>query len=331
MSAVATTTDPTGVEALVVRALAVPTRAAIYRWLRTEGRARSAREAAERVGIHPNVARAHLDVLVAAGLAIPASRHNPLGGRPAKVYVAREQAAPSLATVGPDAPPVALAPRPVGDGAALGVQTALQLVAGLREHVARAELLAEERGRRLVGAATLRAASRDLDAALLATVEALRPTFTEVRLQPGPEGSSVLHGVRSDLDVVAVVESALADALAVGFVRGALAAAGASAEVSVADGAIHVRPGAGDGSLPLPAASIDARGLTFDRGVVRAMRAIAELRPGAHLEVLSDEVGAPAAYARWADRAGHRIVAVDRVRDLAGRRAVRILLRRAAA
>jgi high-affinity K+ transport system ATPase subunit B len=64
--------------------------------------------------------------------------------------------------------------------------------------------------------------------------------------------------------------------------------------------------------------------------LVRAMQAIGRLRPGAHLEVLTATDGAPAAYARWADRAGHRITAVDRVRDHEGRPAVRILIRRAA-
>jgi TusA-related sulfurtransferase len=93
---------------------------------------------------------------------------------------------------------------------------------------------------------------------------------------------------------------------------------------------VRARAAPGDGALPLPAASVDARGVGFDRGVVRAMQAIGRLRPGAHLEVLTATEGAPAAYARWADRAGHRITAVDRVRDHDGRPAVRILIRRAA-
>jgi len=318
MSAVATAPSPTG-DVAVARALAVPTRAAIYRWLRAEGTARSAREAAERVGIHPNVARAHLDTLVEAGLARPGSRHNPLGGRPAKVYVALEQAVSDTAR-----------PSEVNDGTALALRTALQLVAGLHEHVARAELLAEDQGRRLVGASGARAVSRGFDAALLAAGDALRTAFPGFRVRAGVDGTTLVDGVRSDLALVADVEVALADALAAGLVRGALAAAGAEAEVEVVDGIVAARPLAGDGARPLPAASVEARGITFDRGVVRAMRAIAGLRPGAHLEVLTDEVGAPAAYARWADRAGHRIVAVDRIRDLDGRRAVRILVRRAA-
>jgi DNA-binding transcriptional ArsR family regulator/TusA-related sulfurtransferase len=306
-------------ERAIRRALAVPTRAAIYRVLRTEGSAHSAREIGDRIGIHANVARAHLDVLVDAGLATSASRHNPTGGRPAKVYVAREQHGPT-----PRSAPA------VPAGAVLGLQTALQLVAGLREHVARAELLAEDQGRRIVGAAGGRATSRSFEAALLTALEGLRSAFPGARLRVDPDGGSTIDGIRSELGVVGDVDGPLADALAVGIVRGALAAAGANADVEVADDTVRARPAAGDGAQPLPAASVDARGIVFDRGVVRAMQAIGRLRPGAHLEVLTDAAGAPAAFARWADRAGHRITAVDRVRDLEGRPAVRILIRRAA-
>jgi predicted ArsR family transcriptional regulator/TusA-related sulfurtransferase len=305
-------------ERAVRQALAVPTRAAIYRVLRTEGSAHSAREIGDRIGIHANVARAHLDVLVDAGLATAGSRHNPTGGRPAKVYVAHEQHGPT-----PRRTP------PVPSGAIIGLQTALQLVAGLREHVARAELLAEDQGRRIVGASGGRSSSRAFEAALLVALEALRTAFPGAHLRVSDRGS-VIDGVRSELDAVGDVDAALADALAVGIVRGALAAAGANADVEVAEGTVRARPAAGDGALPLPAASVDARDVAFDRGVVRAMQAIGRLRPGAHLEVLTDAAGAPAAFARWADRAGHRITAVDRVRDHDGRPAVRILIRRAA-
>ena len=306
-------------ERAVRSALAVPTRAAIYRVLRTEGRPQSAREIGERIGIHANVARAHLDVLVDASLATAGSRHNPTGGRPAKVYVAREQLVPSTGR----------APT-VPSGAVLGLQTALQLIAGLREHVARAELLAEDQGRRIVAAAGGRATSRSFEAALLVALGALRSAFPGAHLRSDGDGSSGIDGIRSELGAVGDVDAPLADALAVGFVRGAIAAAGAGADVEVTDITVRARAAQGDGALPLPAASVDARGVGFDRGVVRAMQAIGRLRPGAHLEVLTAADGAPAAYARWADRAGHRITAVDRVRDHEGRPAVRILIRRAA-
>ena len=76
----------------VARALSVPTRAGIYRRLRTEGAPVSAREAAEMFGLHPNVARSHLDTLADAGLVVTGRRKQPGGGRPAKVYVARAAA-----------------------------------------------------------------------------------------------------------------------------------------------------------------------------------------------------------------------------------------------
>jgi DNA-binding transcriptional ArsR family regulator/TusA-related sulfurtransferase len=310
-------TVPTG-DDLVARALSVPTRAAIYRELRRAGRPRSAREMGERVGVHANVARTHLDVLVEAGLVLAGSRHNPLGGRPAKVYAAREQ---HVDAVQP--------PRAVNAGEVLGLHTALQLVAGLREHVARAGLLAEEQGRRLVTARGGRATSRPLDTAVLFVVEALEPAFPSIRAGRDEADGYVLDGVREQLGLIAEVDPALADAIAAGLVRGALVGAGGAATAEAVDGRIVVRA-VGDGMLPLAATTIDARGRSYDRGVVQAMRAVGGLRPGAHLEVLTDAAGAPAAYARWADRAGHRIVAVDRVRDVDGRPAVRILIRKAA-
>ena len=317
LSAAPAASSLSGGDGDVERALAVPTRAAIYRVLRTDAQSYSAREIGARIGVHANVARAHLDVLVDAGLASAGSRHNPTGGRPAKVYVAREQHIPTT-----ERPPT------VPSGAVLGLQTALQLVAGLREHVARAEMIAEDQGRRLVAAAGGSGSSRTFEAALLVALEALRTAFPGARLRM-EDAASIVDGVRSELESVGEVDAPLADALAVGFVRGALAAAGSAADVEVTEGTVHARASA-DGARPLPAATVDARGASFDRGVVRAMQAIGRLRPGAHLEVLTETAGAPAAYARWADRAGHRILAVDRVRDLSGRPAVRILIRRAA-
>jgi TusA-related sulfurtransferase len=83
-------------------------------------------------------------------------------------------------------------------------------------------------------------------------------------------------------------------------------------------------------SSPSPAETVDARGATYQAGVVATMRAIVPLKPGAYLEVLTDTQGAPAAFARWADRAGHQVVDVARIRDMKGRQAVRLLLRKAA-
>ena len=78
------------------RALAAPTRSTILEHLRAAGNA-TVKEVADAVGVHANVARGHLDILVAAELASVSWRRNPVGGRPAKVY----EAAPVHVEQGP--------------------------------------------------------------------------------------------------------------------------------------------------------------------------------------------------------------------------------------
>lgn len=79
--------DIPGQDAAVARALAAPTRATILDHLRAHG-STAVKEVADAVGVHANVARGHLDVLVSAGLATASWRRNAAGGRPAKVYEA---------------------------------------------------------------------------------------------------------------------------------------------------------------------------------------------------------------------------------------------------
>ncbi|MFP5225371.1 MAG: helix-turn-helix transcriptional regulator [Actinomycetota bacterium] len=83
-------------DATRARALSAPTRVQIMDHLRAAGPA-SVREVAEAIGIHANVARGHLDILVGAELASVGWRRNPSGGRPAKVY----EAAPIHVEEGP--------------------------------------------------------------------------------------------------------------------------------------------------------------------------------------------------------------------------------------
>lgn len=301
---------------LVERALSVPTRAGIYRRLRTEGVPASAREVADMFGLHPNVARNHLDQLAEVGLLVTSRRKHPGGGRPARVYVAREQA---VTTRDAQVPP----------GSQLGVHVVVQLIAGLTEHEAKLELLAEEHGRRLVTAAAGRADGRDFAAAAVVAVEALRAAFPEARLANQTDETVDVEGLEVGLRLIGEVDGAVGDALARGFLRGALAAAGAPVTVASRAGRVTARiDHGGVGSLPSPADGVDARGRTYQQGVVATMRAMVGLRPGDHLEVLTDLQGAPAAFARWADRAGHEIVDVTRIRDVHGKQAVRLLLRK---
>jgi predicted ArsR family transcriptional regulator/TusA-related sulfurtransferase len=303
-------------DAAIEAVLEVPTRAGIYRRLRLEGQPLSARDVAAMFGLHANVARTHLDALAEVGLVLVGSRKHPGGGRPARVYVAREQVA------GPD-------PQ-VPPGGQLAVHAVVQLIAGLAEHRAKLAILAEEQGRKLVSAVAGRAAARDLDAAAVVAVEALKAAFPEVRLAGVADEQVVIEGFDAGLRLIGEVDGQVGDALTIGFVRGALAAAGAPARVTARAGrAVAVLDADTVGVAPAPAGSVDVRRLLSDAGVRTAMRAMEGLAPGDHLEVLTDVEGSPAAYARWADRAGHEVVDVARVRDPRGRRAVRVLLRKA--
>src|SRR5438093_4441611 len=76
---------PSETDSLFAKALAAPTRAQILELICVEAPL-TAKEVAGRSGLHPNVARGHLDVLVDAGLATVKWRRLPGGGRPAKLY-----------------------------------------------------------------------------------------------------------------------------------------------------------------------------------------------------------------------------------------------------
>ncbi len=80
------------------KVLSLPTRAAILSMLLRSG-PRTVKEIADEFQIHPNVARAHLDLMVEAGFLITETRRRDKG-RPAKVYFTWEGEAGSLAEAG---------------------------------------------------------------------------------------------------------------------------------------------------------------------------------------------------------------------------------------
>ena len=87
------------------KVLSLPTRAAILSLLLSSG-PKTVKEIGDHFKIHPNVARAHLDLMVDAGfLAAETRRRNK--GRPAKVYFTWEGEAAALAEAG-----VSVAPEP---------------------------------------------------------------------------------------------------------------------------------------------------------------------------------------------------------------------------
>ena len=82
------------------KVLSLPTRAAILSLLLKAG-PKTVKEIADHFKIHPNVARAHLDLMVDAGFLATETRRRSKG-RPAKVYFTWEGEASALAEAGVD-------------------------------------------------------------------------------------------------------------------------------------------------------------------------------------------------------------------------------------
>jgi predicted ArsR family transcriptional regulator len=80
------------------KVLSLPTRAAILSMLLRSG-PKTVKEIADSFQIHPNVARAHLDLMVEAGFLMTETRRRDKG-RPAKVYFTWEGEAGQLAEAG---------------------------------------------------------------------------------------------------------------------------------------------------------------------------------------------------------------------------------------
>jgi len=301
----------------VQRALGSPTRAAMYQRMRTLNTAVTAQSMAELFGVHTNVARDHLDHLAAAGLAIIGVKKNPRGGRPAKTYVARTQLLSDNAAVVPE-------------GTKLAVHAVVQLIAGLSEYRDKLAILAEEQGKRLVQAVAGRADTRSFAAATVVAIEGLKQAFAEVSAEALDDNHVTVRGLDGALRLIGDVDGQIADAVIIGFVRGAYFAAGAPVTVHARSAVATVTlDTAGVGSFPTATRTLDMRHETFTRGVIQANEAIGALAPGQHLEILTSGQGGPAAFAQWADREGHQVVDVSRSLDARGRGGVRILLRKA--
>lgn len=321
----------------VARALGSTTRAGIYEHLQRAGSALTVRDIAGAFDLHPNVARTHLELLADAGLVVIGRRKHPGGGRPAKVYLAREEGAGHLA------PAHATGLR--GEGAA-GASLLVRLLVALLEEprtattdlIRRAHEVGAAEGRRQVQALTMRPEGTGLEAAAATAVRALRSHSPETRIVKAGADWVDVAGIRGLFKLLDGVRGDLAEPLERGLLYGAFGAAGATVTLSDAGTA----PGGGQTwrasvSAPVgnratidPATSVDARGLAREAGVVRAMRAITSLRPDEVLEVLAEGPGSPAAFARWADRAGHVLLGVERAADATGRPAIRLLIRKGA-
>lgn len=318
----------------ITRALGSTTRAGIYDHLRQVDGALTVRDVAHTFDLHPNVARTHLGMLADAGLLTVGQKKHPGGGRPARVYRARPELDAEHAALDSAAQPAG------GAAAALMVRLLVTLLdrPGSPPLVAHAHEGAKEEGRRLVAALPGDPpASRALGDAAQRAARALRVYAPDVRVSRAGSDWAEVVGLSPAVALVERLDPALAEALERGLLSGACEGSGVMADLAeTSTTAQHGRVwrmratgGRAPRSTIVTAASIDARGKSRDSGVVEAMRAITDLRPGDVLEVLAEGPGSPAAFARWADRAGHALVAVERAQDSTGRAAIRLLIEKA--
>lgn len=334
----------------VARALGSSTRAAIYQHLRQLGTSRTVREVAADFQLHPNVARTHLELLAQAGLVVVGSMKRPGGGRPAKVYLAREEVDVEQGALD------AAGQSSGGAGAALVVRLLVTLLNNNQSqngaHASPTVLASDEsalvrqayevavaEGRRLVQGVRKSVQAeidRPLEGAAKTVIRALRSHAPDAWVVRAGRDWVELAGIRVAVELVDRVDAPLAEALERGLVVGAFA--GSGIQVSLAEaGSVpgsarawraQVTTLAGGRADIVPAGTVDTRGQQRETGVVHAMRAVTWLGPGEVLEVLAEGAGSPAAFARWADRAGHQLLGVERATDVSGRPAIRLLIRK---
>lgn len=305
----------------VARALGAPTRADIYRHLQARGEGLTVREVAAAFELHPNVARTHLETLADAGLVVVGRRKHPGGGRPAKLYLARDD----VAVPGPA----------VGQA---DTRLLVHLLARLTEGpqgLDHAYELAQAEGRRI---ATSAPRTRGLLPSVETALRALRPHVAGLQVVRSASDWVDVSGSQGAFVLLAEERPELGAALERGLLAGATAAAGSPVTVAAAgtlpDGRAtwRLRPAARasvrDRLGSAPVVTVDARGAQRERGVVQAMRAATSLQPGDVFEVLAEGPGSPAAFARWIDRAGHQLLGVERAGQPDGRPAIRLLIRK---
>lgn len=316
----------------IKRALRSTTRASIYEHLQRSGEGQTVRDVADKFSLHPNVARTHLETLADAGLVVVSSRKHPGGGRPAKVYLARPEA--SAGEIHLDAPVASSGPT------ALVRLLGEVIVNGQGQQNGRLEALRQaaiKEGARL--AERNEEPPTSLAEAADSVTRLLRADGYLLQVNETDDTTAFVSRIGGALEVLRPVRGGLASAVEWGLLTGAFTKVWRSVQVSpLAESPANGEPGwairatsaspSANRLLVTVAGRVDARNTPRETGVVRAMRAITALGSGAVLEVLTGGPGSPAAFARWADRAGHELIGVERATDDHGRAAIRLLIRK---
>lgn len=306
-----------------------PTRAQILDILRGSSEGQTVKDVAAMVGIHPNVARTHLIKLAQAKLVSFTEQRHEHGGRPARIYraVLFTPSTPEAASASASTPLliaflIGLVDRSMTNGQGAD-----------KERLSKAWTLAKTLG------------------------NAHLASYTGKRNQPIGEVASIIAQTFAAYEPTIAVRATTADwaelvglgrmaapiadhdpELAKVFVNGLLVGAGDAIgtrlnidEQGSAPNMVRIRRASNRSQYATAQAhaTLDTRGMNRDDGVVEAMRSMTSLTSGELLEVLCEGPGSPAAFARWADRAGHDLLSVDRSQDHLGNPAIRLLFRKA--
>lgn len=317
-------------EVSVARALGSATRGRIYDHLQHHDDGVAVRDVAELFGLHPNVARTHLETLADAGLVEVGLRRRAAGGRPAKLYRALS-----------DAGAVRSEQRSGDDGVALLVEILSALAessagGGPADLPVAAAEVAHMEGRRLGALARASGSPPEaFGAGLRAAMAALAAHAPGVRLLRATDDAAQVTAPRGAFATLRERRPQLATAVERGLLSGVAATVVGPVDLApadaVGDGVVwRLRRATRARQQVRPLAQLDTRDTPRDAAVLQAIRAIADLDVGGILEVLAEGPGSPAVFARWIDRAGHELLAVERVDNVGGRRAIRLLIRRGA-
>lgn len=306
-----------------------PTRAQILDILRGSSEGQTVKDVAAMVGIHPNVARTHLTKLAQAKLVSFTEQRHEHGGRPARIYraVLFTPATPESTSASASTPLliaflIGLVERATANG-----QDAAQ------DRLSKAWALAKTLGNAHLSAYSGKRQQPigEIAAAIAQTFVAYEPT---VAVRAKTADWAELVGLSRLAAPIADHDPELAKVFVNGLLVGAGDAMGTRLDIDEqgsAPNTVRIRKAANRSQYATAQvhATLDTRGMNRDDGVVEAMRAMTNLTSGELLEVLCEGPGSPAAFARWADRAGHDLLSVDRSQDHLGNPAIRLLFRKA--
>lgn len=306
-----------------------PTRAQILDILRGSSEGQTVKDVAAMVGIHPNVARTHLTKLAQAKLVSFTEQRHEHGGRPARIY----RAVLFTPTAAESSSIPAATPLLIAFLIGLVERTSSHCDQGKQEQLSKAWALAKTLGNAHLASYE---GKRNLPIGEIAL--AIAQTFaayeSSVSVRAKTNDWAELAGLGKLAAPIAEHDPELAKVFVNGLLVGAGDAMGTRLDIdeqSSVVNAVRIRKAANRSQYATAQvhSTLDTRGMNRDDGVVEAMRSMTSLTSGELLEVLCEGPGAPAAFARWADRAGHDLLSVDRSQDHLGNPAIRLLFRKA--